>query len=652
MNEHINEYLEYYCNLDLGPEYAVLLRGNWGSGKSWLMRGYMDNHDRNQFLYVSLYGVSSFSDIEDAFFSQLHPLLAHKGMKIAGKLLKGVLKTTIKIDLDDAKKDSLTLAGGLPAITLPDFLTKLDGKILVFDDLERCALPIHQVLGYINQYVENNGSKVIILANEDEIIQTDEAAGAKENAKRYLTIKEKLIGKSFDIQADYEGALEAFIRTVQLDECRNYLTEQKWHIQIMFLMGRYGNLRHLRQSMLEYERLYRLLSDEVKASVELMRHLLLLFMSTAFELKSGSIHEGDIIELLSYRYNRNKNDDSKNRIEVVRQKYPILKDTVVHPVTPGLWQNLFCSGTVDREKLNLELHDSVYLSPEEQPVWKKLYFFTSLSDQQFQNLYAKLLRVFDGGEINNPYEVVQITAVFVCLIDLRLIIGSKEAITDQGLSHLKRLAERGFFNFHQLKSFPDDHSHGLGYMANGDPVFEDFLKTARILLIANERASKSDRAAEVLKLLQESVQKFKDRLNYDDPENAGYVRASILQHVNPDDFNAALLAHPSKMWIDITDTLESRYSYGYRPELLEEKQWLRDLYNELEKHQSTSDLRTIKDYLRDEKVLPSIKRCIVTLDQHGVPPKMMMTSSLRLIERLVCLFDGLHVSRDIDYVRI
>ena len=42
-------------------------------------------------------------------------------------------------------------------------------SILIFDDLERCKIPINDLLGYINQFVEHLNLKVIIVANEKEI---------------------------------------------------------------------------------------------------------------------------------------------------------------------------------------------------------------------------------------------------------------------------------------------------------------------------------------------------------------------------------------------------------------------------------------------------------------------------------------------------
>jgi hypothetical protein len=52
---------------------------------------------------------------------------------------------------------------------LKDFLNKFDAKVYVFDDLERFEGAINKVLGYINQFVEHGGAKVILIANEQEI---------------------------------------------------------------------------------------------------------------------------------------------------------------------------------------------------------------------------------------------------------------------------------------------------------------------------------------------------------------------------------------------------------------------------------------------------------------------------------------------------
>lgn len=180
-NEHIKEFLRDYAKLN-SPEYAVLIRGEWGAGKTWFVKEVfnLDNKDKKT-LYVSVNGMSSIKDIENDFLTQLHPLLNHKNMRRAGRFLAGTLKATLKIDLNNDGVSDGTANINLPNEKLLESLNLSDDALLIFDDLERCSIPIPNLLGYINQFVEHEGLKVILIANEEEI---------DTNTKEYKRIKE------------------------------------------------------------------------------------------------------------------------------------------------------------------------------------------------------------------------------------------------------------------------------------------------------------------------------------------------------------------------------------------------------------------------------------------------------------------------------
>jgi hypothetical protein len=76
INSHIEEYLDYYCGLSTAPGFAVLVKGQWGSGKTYFIERYQSRltEKQHKHLYISLYGVTSFSEIEDLFFSAATPL--------------------------------------------------------------------------------------------------------------------------------------------------------------------------------------------------------------------------------------------------------------------------------------------------------------------------------------------------------------------------------------------------------------------------------------------------------------------------------------------------------------------------------------------------------------------------------------------------
>ncbi|MEM9650150.1 MAG: P-loop NTPase fold protein, partial [Bacteroidota bacterium] len=61
INKHIEKYLDYYCSLSHTPGFAVLLKGEWGCGKTWFINKYREKLEKKKqkFLYVSLYGMTS-----------------------------------------------------------------------------------------------------------------------------------------------------------------------------------------------------------------------------------------------------------------------------------------------------------------------------------------------------------------------------------------------------------------------------------------------------------------------------------------------------------------------------------------------------------------------------------------------------------------
>ncbi len=167
LNSHIIEYLDYYCNLLDAPGFAVLLKGKWGSGKTWFIKRYCESlrDKKRKCLYVSLNGVTSFSEIEEAFLQQQIPFLASKPVAIGRNLITQVLKNSLKLDVNDAATLNLTT----PSMKLTELFTNLEQSILIFDDLERCSINIVNILGYINSFVEQKELKVIIVTDETKL---------------------------------------------------------------------------------------------------------------------------------------------------------------------------------------------------------------------------------------------------------------------------------------------------------------------------------------------------------------------------------------------------------------------------------------------------------------------------------------------------
>jgi hypothetical protein len=92
-NKNAREYLDYYLSLPGDPEFAVLLEGPWGSGKTHFVETYFADRStearkanpdaKNPLIHVTLFGVRDLSDITTQMFEKAHPILGGKAGRIA-----------------------------------------------------------------------------------------------------------------------------------------------------------------------------------------------------------------------------------------------------------------------------------------------------------------------------------------------------------------------------------------------------------------------------------------------------------------------------------------------------------------------------------------------------------------------------------------
>ncbi|HTJ49087.1 MAG TPA: P-loop NTPase fold protein [Cyclobacteriaceae bacterium] len=608
-NKHIREYLNYYLSLNTSPEFAVLLRGSWGSGKSWFIKDYLSQYAKDEYLYVSLYGVTSFTEIEDAFFQQLHPILSSKGMKIAGKVLKGLAKATIKIDWDGDGKENGSLSPSLPDFGIPDFLKKSDSRYLIFDDLERCSLPIQNILGYINQFVEMGGQKVILIANEQEIIKTDSLNKNDDDTKKYLTIKEKLIGKSFDIETDLNAALNNFIENVSTVECRTLLKSQDSLLIELFELAGYKNLRHLRQSIMDFDRFFSFLEATARKSDDLLRHLINLFFVISFELKKGMIEEDEIINLFDFGYFKGEDND-KSPVTIIRKKYPVFQN-YYQPVPGDLFMELFKTGTIDRNKLKIALDNSTYLAQDKTPKWIKLWHNIDLEDDVFDLIYSAVVEDFNKLGAFNRYELLQVAGLLINLSQNELIPLTIPEIVQTAKDNFDQLKTNGGLQLNRYEDYPEQSSHGLGYQSINKPAFQEIVAYGLERIAESQQLDLPEKAVELLAILTVSIDQFAERITLNNSVMSIYFDVPILQYIAPENFVAAIVALPNKSKRAIGYYLEKRYNFNSRQELSEELPWLQQIRNliKIEKERLQGKISGLLLGV----TMASVDKCIATL---------------------------------------
>lgn len=164
----LNKYIE-----NPKMQYAILIDGDWGSGKTYFIKTKFVKNNKN-IIYIPLNGIKDREDIDKKIYYKIlennmpEKITKSKGFsalkKTSGAIFvisNEIIKNVFKIDISGVKN--------LNASEIISLFKNISDYVIVFDDLERCEMPISETLGYINDYVEHKNVKCVIVANEQEI---------------------------------------------------------------------------------------------------------------------------------------------------------------------------------------------------------------------------------------------------------------------------------------------------------------------------------------------------------------------------------------------------------------------------------------------------------------------------------------------------
>ena len=247
--QELNQYILHYVTEDK-TKSAIMLTAPWGTGKSYYIQNELkpflekEENGKIKCLIVSLYGLKDLFEVSKALYLESRiRLLNNTSEKVTtGKfatktILKGVT-SFFGIDLSHSDKEMQELFESV------DF----SGKLIILEDLERSGIDILEVLGYVNNLVEQDGVKVLLVANEDEIIQykpietenkeeqetaelLDRLSDHKnrlftDNTITYLKVKEKTVSDTIQFKEDYKTAIKDIIQTFSNKTLNNFLDSE------------------------------------------------------------------------------------------------------------------------------------------------------------------------------------------------------------------------------------------------------------------------------------------------------------------------------------------------------------------------------------------------------------------------------------------
>ncbi len=468
--EDLVESILDYIRADY-TDYAVMINGEWGSGKTYFWNNKVRNKiesmqlngKRYKTIYMSLYGISNLEEISKKIFIETTQLMDKNLKKYMGSKGQANIPEYAKTGLDMANLFGVTQNGD--KIDYADFFAT-DDKVLCFDDLERANVDVIDILGYINNFVEHDHIKTIIICNEKELStklksnnlemktfiatylldkegdlvkKTDKPMVERiqdtieyvfDKANDYERIKEKLIGETFEYAPEFNYIINGILmRYEKYPELIRFLRENTNLIISTFNKSGTRNLRILKHALNDFKKIFDMVNRAYpNTNNRVMQTMLIFTIAVSFEIKAGKVTKDKFVNI-------NTNEEYKsilvssrvfmdNRQFYIKEfdnnyyynfkaEYRFFKFIEIYIRTRIFDMRIF--------KENMEIIINT-VDTDKLPAYKRLLTeeYWKIADDQFDGVIEEIMEDVKDGKIQ-PIDIVKIFAYFSYFIKKDLI---------------------------------------------------------------------------------------------------------------------------------------------------------------------------------------------------------------------------------------
>ena len=321
-------------------DYAIMINGEWGSGKTYFwnhkIRPKIEtmqlNGKKYTPIYMSLYGISNLEEISKKIFIETTQLMDKNLKRFMGTNGVTSIPEYAKTGLDMANFFGVTQNGD--RIDYKEFFST-DDKVLCFDDLERANVDVIDILGYINNFVEHDHIKTIIICNEKELstklknsnlemktfiatylldkenklnINTDKPMVERiqdtieyvfDKANDYERIKEKLIGETFEYAPEFNYIINGLLmRYEKYPDLIRFLRDNTRLIISTFHKSGTRNLRILKHSLTNFKKIFDMVNKYYpNTNNRVLQTMLIFTIAISFEIKAGKITKDKFVNI-------------------------------------------------------------------------------------------------------------------------------------------------------------------------------------------------------------------------------------------------------------------------------------------------------------------------------------------------------------------
>lgn len=580
--------------LDLSSDevdHAVFLNGPWGSGKTYFWKKRicpLIEEKRLMPIYISLYGVSDVGEIGRKIFLDTIPLLnLELVQKLGQSKLMEIGKVVIGAGINlGIKKIGLDTSDIKPDIDILK-LAGLSKAVLCFDDLERSEIEIGTILGYINNFVEHDAIKTIIIGNEEEIqrlsleknIELKTAVAASfisgdqnsciETVKelrfdlfneqsRYEIIKEKLIGVTISYpphKLNWEEIVTDLI-SIYDEPYKGFLKDNLQSMLHVFQQSETKNLRILKHAISKFKFIFKEVYEEDQEEIKnYLDHILYSFLTWSIEFEAGRLKK-IIKELNSIKSDldiafrvRGEGLDTMYLKTYCKRYYPDQKafnfsKTVYEFITTGF---------LDTDILEAEVASAVS-DDEPEPLTTLQHIlgdYWSLSDEDFSSYCEEVYNGLADGQYSLPAYSKAIYSYWVF---------SREGLFNRHLSEIVKDLKFGAEKASKLKPYYDVHFNSRALNAPGAP--EEVIEYIHFLEEINNQnklLQESALSEEIWKLVDEDFKEFCRQL-YNRYEEYSYI--SMFTTSRADLLHRKLCDISNEEITSFRNALDGRYSFA------------------------------------------------------------------------------------------
>lgn len=608
MNNNLVEIIKEYLSIE--TNYAVLLNGNYGIGKTHFFKTTLSkeieetplpkNHEKKYTaVHISLFGVKTLEDVQTLLFTELYPFFKKRGIKLVSGVGKALIRGIVNVGQGGNIDDYISDVG----VNSSEWLN-YDELVICFDDLDRKSVTFdfNELMGFINSLVENSIAKVIIIVNEEELVKD----------KSYSVVfREKVVGVTIQYNPNPSLVFKQIIDSRYKSSNKIYhefLKTNEGHI-LSYIEKNKNNFRNLIYFLERFKLIFSSLLNEMDIDREIrilkedkLKAVLDFTLALSIEYKLGYLNSTNFDELVKERdikYYINKriadmngvigNEKQEDKLSYFDQfKFKYFSENKFY-YFDSIFRYITGTSTFQISRLKEEIKTYFLTTDgkiaEQSQLLKELGYSESfkLSTVEYRKKISQLLKFVDSGS----FSLEQYATVFVFVVKFDNVLG-------YNIENLKKRFKKGIKK--GLSNYKHNGHLHFQISLSGEVEFKEHVSEIVDFCISmNEEAKTLNENVDVsdlLVLMKNDFDSFFEKII--NPESVYRVEPFWSYLQDKDAYKSILKLNNDKIW-----RLSSYFSNRYRQHIYEgiypEKEFVKSLLTLVDSNTKQRNVKNLKN---------------------------------------------------------